>query len=134
MFDILGISVVEIGTYLMQIDESQFTNIEINKNIVKFMSILSIYLNGLINEKTPASGLDNSVAIAEENKYLSKKEIIDRYHPLLTEYGISKAIKRNELNFSKVGNKTFFQVKDVEKWLETKKVKKEVSYTSAKLV
>lgn len=113
----LGLSVCQIGTYLMQIDEKHFIDSEVNKDIVKFMIILSIYLNGLLNSNDNS---DNNYAI-EENKYLSRKEVIKKYHPLITSYSLSQAINKKEIPFSKIGNKYFFELKDIEAWINNQK-------------
>lgn len=121
IFNQCGNSVAQIGLYLSQIDETQFTNSEVHRNIVNFMSQLSLYLNNKIDNTTIEPAV-LSQASTENNIYLSRKEVIDRYKPLITEYGLSQAIHKNQLQFSKIGNKYFFKIEDVDKWIDNQKV------------
>ena len=121
IFNQCGSSIAQIGLYLSQIDETQFTNSEVHRNIVNFMSQLSLYLNNKIDNATIEPALLQQ-ASTENNNYLSRKEVIDRYKPLITEYGLSQAIHKNELVFSKIGNKYFFKIEDIDKWIDNQKV------------
>ena len=134
MFNLCGSSIAQIGFYLMQIDETQFTNTETHKDIINFMSQMSLYLNDIVNKKHTITAEATVGATADDGTYLTRKEVIEKYHPVITAYGISQAINKHELVFTKIGNKYFFKTEDLDKWINNQKVKNKPTYIAAKLV
>ena len=134
MFNLCGNSVAQIGFYLMQIDETQFTNTETHRDIINFMSQMALYLNDIVNKKHTITAEATVGATADDGTYLTRKEVIEKYHPVITAYGISQAINKHELVFTKIGNKYFFKTEDLDKWINNQKVKNKPTYIAAKLV
>ena len=134
MFNLCGNSVAQIGFYLMQIDETQFINTETHRDIINFMSQMALYLNDIVNKKNTSTAEAKTNATSDESIYLSRKEVVERYHPLITEYGLSQAVNKHELVFTKIGNKYFFKIDELEKWINNQKVKNSNHYIATKFV
>ena len=118
-FKDIGLAISQIGFYLTSIDETLFQDTEINRNLVSFMTNVSLYLNDVMKNK-------NNIhkQIKEEQKaiqYLSKKEVINNYHPLITEYALNQAINKGQISYSKRGSKYYFENKDIEEWINNQK-------------
>ena len=118
-FKDIGLAISQIGFYLTSIDETLFQDTEINRNLVSFMTNVSLYLNDVMKNK-------NNIhkQIKEEQKaiqYLSKKEVIKNYHPLITEYALNQAINKGQISYSKRGSKYYFENKDIEEWINNQK-------------
>jgi hypothetical protein len=118
-FKELGRTVSQIGFYMMTIDESLFQKTELNLNIVSFMSQVSLLLNDILEKRIIKQ--ESSIEEQKVIKYLSKKDVINKYHPLITKYSLTQAINRKEIPYSKRGSKYYFELKDIEKWINSQK-------------
>lgn len=72
----------------------------------------------LINIKPEELNGENSIKEENKEEYLSRKEVIELYHPVLTEYGLNQSIHMKGLPHIKRGNKYFFKKSEIDKWLE----------------
>ncbi len=118
-FKELGRTVSQVGFYMMTIDESLFQKTELNLNIVSFMSQVSLLLNDILEKRIIKQ--ESSIEEQKVIKYLSKKDVINKYHPLITKYSLTQAINRKEIPYSKRGSKYYFELKDIEKWINSQK-------------
>ena len=117
-FKDLGYSTAQIGFYLMTMKPELFVNNDLHRTMVSMLSQMSLYLNDLINNKTSK---DKGESKKSSNiEYISRKEVVKMYHPLITEYGLTQAINKNELKYIKRGSKYFFEPNEVKKWIENK--------------
>lgn len=131
-FKELGQTVSQVGLYMMSIDETLFQNTEINRNIVSFMSQVSLLLNDVLENKTTKQ--EQSVEEKKVSQYLSKKEVVKNYHPLITEYALNQAINKKEISYSKRGSKYYFENKDIEEWINNQKNDKSTERKNIKYV
>ena len=115
----IGNKLLLIGFYLTNANTVMFTDTDLNKRIVNLLSYCALYLNEKLG-KTP-------IIINEKNdieqvsitpKYLSKKQAVEEYHPLITAYSIDQAIHKKEIKYIKRGNKFFFDKDELNKWVE----------------
>lgn len=120
-FKDIGCNIAQIGFYLMTIDQTIFTDTELHRNIVSLLSQMSLYLNDVMLGKVTKK-IDTTAAVAPttSSEYISRKEVVKMYHPLITEYGLTQAINKNELRYIKRGSKYFFEPNEVKKWIEEK--------------
>lgn len=116
-FKDMGNSLVQIGAYLMNIDPTLFADTELHRNIVSMLSQLSLYLNDNLGQ----SLIKSNVQVVDEKKYLSKAEAIELYHPLITEYSLTQAIKKDEIKYLKRGAKYFFSRDELSHWVDEQK-------------
>lgn len=131
-FKELGKTVSEVGFYMMSIDETLFQNTEFNRNIVNFMSQVSLLLNDVLENKTTKQ--EQSIEKEKIIQYLSKKEVVKNYHPLITEYALNQAINKGQITYSKRGSKYYFEVSDVEQWISDQKNNSNVQKRNIKYV
>ena len=117
-FKDMGNSLVQIGAYLMNIDPTLFADTTLHRNIVSMLSQFSLYLNDNLGQ----SLIKSNVQVIDEQKYLSKTEAIELYHPLLTEYSLTQSIKKNEIKYIKRGAKYFFLKEDLQSWVDDRKL------------
>ena len=118
-FNDIGLMLSQIGFYIASIDETLFQDIELNRNIVSYMFQISLLLNDILKKKDI-----KQESIKEEQKikqYLSKKEVIKNYHPLITDYALNQAISKGHITYSKRGSKYYFESKDIEEWINNQK-------------
>ncbi len=117
-------TITQIGFYLMNLgDISLFSDTPTHRNIVTLLSQMSLKLNDTMNSKalllkdtTPVS-----VTSVKDDKYITKQQVIEMCHPLITQYGINQAIKTNDIKYIKRGNKYFFLEVDVREWIDRKR-------------
>ena len=119
-FKDLGYSTAQIGFYLMTIDQTIFNDTELHRNIVSLLSQMSLYLNDVMLGKETKQIENTAVVPTSSSEYISRKEVVKMYHPLITEYGLTQAINKNELKYIKRGSKYFFEPNEVKKWIENK--------------
>lgn len=118
-FKDMGNSLVQIGAYLMNIDPTLFADTELHRNIVSMLSQFSLFLNDNLGQSLIKS---NVQVVDDGQKYLSKTEAIELYHPLLTEYSLTQSIKKNEIKYIKRGAKYFFLKEDLQSWVDDRKL------------
>lgn len=66
----------------------------------------------------PAILVEQGTNTFETKKYLSRKEVIEEYSPIFTEYSLRKAVKYEGLKVIKRGNKSYYERKSIDEWLE----------------
>ena len=115
-FKEVGYNISQIGFYLMNMDSTLFCDNELNRNIVSLLAQMSLYLNDNLGK--PLIELPET---AQEKKYLSKAEAIELYHPLITEYSLTQAIKKDEIKYLKRGAKYFFSRDELSHWVDEQK-------------
>lgn len=119
-FKEVGHNIAQIGFYLMSIDPSLFDDTQLHRNIVSLLSQMSLYLNDNLG-KPLVSTIQNTTLINNETQYVSKSEAIEMYHPLITEYSLTQAIKKNEIKYIKRGVKYFFESDELKNWIDENK-------------
>ena len=115
-FKEVGYNISQIGFYLMNMDSTLFCDNELNRNIVSLLAQMSLYLNDNLGKP-----LIELTETAKEKKYLSKAEAIELYHPLITEYSLTQAIKKDEIKYLKRGAKYFFSRDELSHWVDEQK-------------
>ena len=72
--------------------------------------------NALKGNKTEY--INGSVDENKNNKtFLTRKEVLEVYAPVITAYGLSQAINMDGFPYIKRGKKYFFVKEDIDKWL-----------------
>lgn len=122
MFNLCGSSVAQIGFYLMQIDETQFINSETHKDIINFMSQMTLYLTSLCYGNNISTTTTATINSSNKKTFLSKKEVLREFSPLITSYCLTQAINKKEIVYSRVGNKYYFEYDNVLLWINSKKM------------
>ncbi len=128
----IGITISQIGFYLSSMDETLFQDTELNRNLVSFMVNASLLLNDIMKNKNNIC--KQSIEEKKVIQYLSKKEVIKNYHPLITEYALSQAISKGQITYSKRGAKYYFEDKDIEEWINNQKSKNNLQRNAIKYV
>ena len=84
---------------------------------------MSLKLDDTMRAKTilVESNTSAPVTPTNEERYITKQQVIDMCYPLITEYGINQAIKTNDIKYIKRGNKYFFLEVEVKAWIDKKR-------------
>lgn len=117
-------TITQIGFYLMNLgDMSLFNDTPTHRNIVTLLSQMSLKLDDTMRAKTilVESNTSAPVTPTNEERYITKQQVIDMCYPLITEYGINQAIKTNDIKYIKRGNKYFFLEVEVKAWIDKKR-------------
>lgn len=117
-------TISQIGFYLMNLgDLSLFNDTPTHRNIVALLLQMSLKLNETIkgNKLLIDSVLSAPTPTTKEEKFITKQQVIEMCHPLITQYGINQAIKTNDIPFIKRGSKYFFQEAEVKAWIDKKR-------------
>ena len=116
-------TITQIGFYLMNLgDMSLFNDTPTHRNIVTLLSQMSLKLDDTMRAKTIlVSNTSAPVTPTNEERYITKQQVIDMCYPLITEYGINQAIKTNDIKYIKRGNKYFFLEVEVKAWIDKKR-------------
>ncbi len=126
-------TITQIGFYLMNLgDIALFNNTEMHRNIVMLLNQMAVNLNANINQSSNSIIQQKPTNLITSNgkKYLSKQQVIDMCHPLITDYGLSQAIHTNDIPYLKRGKKYFFLEDDVKEWIDKKKSNSNVGVRS----
>ena len=104
-----------------------------NNDVYEIISNMTIgeLINNLKNRENysknnSTQSINNSIIQSidkEATILLDTNELIEQY-PFFTRYNLKKAIEEDNLKFICIGNKRFFEKKDIEKWIDYKYKKK----------
>lgn len=124
-FKEIGHYLIQSGIYLTTIHDGKFEeDNEIHANIVSFLMQSYLFLK-TYNDKLPVENVTKiETCKVNEDPYLSRKDLLEMYHPVLTEYGLTQAIHINGLPFIKRGAKYFFKKSEIEVWLKSRESSK----------
>ena len=91
---------------------------DLKDNFCTILAFILLKRNGMLPKafETSAPIIDQQPT-AQENEYLTKKQVIELYHPLFTDYGLSQAVHKGEVPYIKRGRKYFFSRSDIDKWI-----------------
>lgn len=85
-----------------------------NKEII---ANLLIQLGNVLKEDIGVATLEVASPSSESKKYLTRKEVLEEYYPVITSYGLSQAIHMEGFPCIKRGKKYFFVKEDIDTWL-----------------
>jgi len=118
-------TISQVGFYLMNLgDISLFKDTPTHRNIVTLLSQMALKLEDVMRDKNTLIASNSTPAITGEvsgNKYITKQQVIDMCHPLITQYGINQAIQTKDIPYIKRGNKYFFVETEVKDWIDKKR-------------
>jgi hypothetical protein len=122
-FKEISFTISQIGFYLMNLgDISLFNDTQIHNNIVVLLSQAAMKLNDAMKAKTTVI---NEISCCNSEKmeehYISKQQVVEMFHPFITQYSLTQAIHTNSINYLKRGNKYFFLESEVKEWISKKK-------------
>lgn len=123
-FKQLSATISQVGVYLMNLEDiSLFNDTPLHRNIVTLLSQMALKLEYSMRAKTLLIESASAPPITSTNneRYITKRQVVDMCHPLITEYGINQAIKKNDIAFIKRGNKYFFIEEEVKQWIDKKR-------------
>lgn len=119
-FKEMGAYLIQIGLYFTTKDDSTFDDNQIHNNIMNYLLQSYLYLtNYKSNYKLGTMEIQNQEDNINSDKYLTKKEVIKEYYPLLTDYGLSQAIHTKNLPYHKRGAKYFFRKSEIDEWINS---------------
>lgn len=122
-FKEIGNYLINTGIYLTTKTEAEFDlNSQLHQNIVNMLMQSYVYLT----EYSKLREVTNKIECKPEpetEKFLTRREVISIYHPLLTEYGLTQAINTKELQVIKRGKKFFFNKTEIDRWIKEKEDK-----------
>lgn len=114
-FKEIGNYLIQIGLYLSTTNVEEFEERkQIKDNAISFLMQAYLYLQSYKELPT----LENDSHKEKVEEYLSRKQVIEIYHPLFTEYGLTQSIHTKGLPHIKRGSKYFFKKSEIDKWLE----------------
>lgn len=115
-FDDIGNYLIQMGLYLCTVSPKEFEEREeVKDNIINYLMQSYLYLKTYNMNEIKSNSADEE-EVKEE--YLSRKEVIELYHPLFTEYGLNQSIHTKGLPHLKRGSKYFFKKTEIDKWIE----------------
>lgn len=88
-------------------------------NFCTILAFIILKRKGLLPKvfKNTSAPIIEQQPTIKESEYLTKKQVIELYHPLFTEYGLSQAVHKGEVPYIKRGRKYFFLRSDIDKWI-----------------
>lgn len=116
-FKDMGSFLIQIGLYLTTKEGNIFEKSEMHQNILDFLLQSYLYLNSFNLVSLQSTKSKTKETDTKEDTYLSKKQVIELYYPMLTNYALTEAINKNEIPFYKRGSKYFFKENEIEIWL-----------------
>ena len=54
----------------------------------------------------------------DEEEYLTKQQVIEKYKPMFTEWSLSKLIRERKIKFVRIGRRIFFTKKTVDEFIK----------------
>lgn len=61
--------------------------------------------------------VENYLSSTNTNKYLTRKEVLEIYSPVITDYGLRQAMSMDNFPYIKRGKQFFFIKDEIDKWL-----------------
>lgn len=119
-FKIIGNYLIQMGLYLCTIDVKEFEErTEIKDNIINFLMQSYLYLKTYNDTPILVDNKEESLVEKTDEDYLSRKQVLEIYHPLFTEYGLTQAIHTKGLPYIKRGSKYFFKKSEIDDWIDS---------------
>lgn len=116
-FKDMSYTIAQIGFYLMSLgDISLYKDSEMHRNIILLLTSMAATLNENMN-KGFTKAVNNKDTQLNTEQFLTKKEVIQAYYPLFTEYGLTQAIHKQDIPYHKRGAKYFFKKSEVDAWI-----------------
>lgn len=116
-FKEMGHYLIQSGLYLTTIKDDKFEEDNlIHDNIIGFLMQAYLYLK-TYNKQLIDTAPEIKAPITNEDPYLSRKEVLNMYRPLFTEYGLTQAIHTRKLPYIKRGSKYFFKKSEIDDWI-----------------
>lgn len=113
----IGTSLINIGLYLSVHNENDYkNNTQIKENIINYLLQAYLYLREY--DKSEIVNNINTSIETQQVEYLSRKQVIEMYYPLITDYGLTQLIHTKGFPHIKRGNKYFFNKDEIDKWLK----------------
>lgn len=56
----------------------------------------------------------------ENDEFLTKQQVIEKYKPMFTEWSISKLIRERKIKFVRIGRRIFFTKKTVDEFIKAR--------------
>lgn len=117
-FNEIGKYLIQIGLYLSTIDVEKFEERQnIKENTINFLMQSYLYLQSY-NQLSISEGDNDEDSYEDKDMILSRKQVIEMYYPLFTEYGLTQSIHIKGLPYFKRGSKYFFKKSEIDKWLD----------------
>ena len=86
-------------------------------NNSRVIADLLIQLANELKNGVDIDAVKASIPTSENKKYLTRKEVLEEYAPIITSYGLSQAIHMENFPYIKRGKKYFFVKEDIDTWL-----------------
>lgn len=133
-FKDMSYTIAQIGFYLMSLgDISLYKDSEMHRNIILLLTTMAATLNENMN-KGLTKAVNNKETQLNTEQFLTKKEVIQAYYPLFTEYGLTQAIHKQDIPYHKRGSRYFIKKSDIEAWIENSSSKQDRSKKSYQYV
>lgn len=55
----------------------------------------------------------------DEEEFLTKQQVIEKYKPMFTEWSLSKLIRERKIKFVRIGRRIFFTKKSVDNFIKS---------------
>ena len=133
-FKELGYYLSQIGLYFSIKENVEFEDCQLHNNITNYLLQVYLYLVNYNTDTDQRTPLVENVSVSA-NTFLSKKQVIEIYSALFTEYGLTQAIHKGDIPYHKRGSKYFFKKEEIDLWLNnTDNHKNKASRISNKFV
>ncbi len=132
-FNEMGSYLIQIGLYFTTKDTDDFEQNQIHNNIMSYLLQSYLYLLNY-NQNTLIETTTSNKEEETKDIYLTKKEVIGLYYPLLTDYGLSQAIHTKDFPYHKRGSKYFFRKSEIDEWISKDNNSKKNGKTCNKFV
>lgn len=93
-FKDMGSFLIQIGLYLTTKEGNIFEKSEMHQNILDFLLQSYLYLNSFNLVSLQSTKSKTKETDTKEDAYLSKKQVIELYHPMLTNYASPRHLTR----------------------------------------
>ena len=123
----MGYYLTQIGLYFSTKENTNFEECLLHDNIKSYLLQAYLYLADYNKERNLVTQQVIYQNNNDDEKYLTKKEVIKLYYPLFTEYGLSQALHTQNLPYHKRGNKYFFRKSEIDSWINDNKSNKSVN-------
>lgn len=102
---------------------------------MELIADLLIQLGTAIKQNTNVEhSVENYLSSTNTKEYLTRKQVLEMYSPVITEYGLRQSINMDNFPYVRRGKQYFFVKDEIDKWLSERNVSLPIKTKTIKYV
>ncbi len=102
---------------------------------MELIADLLIQLGTAIKQNTKVEhNVENYLSSTNTKKYLTRKQVLEMYSPVITDYGLRQSINMDNFPYIRRGKQYFFVKDEIDKWLAERNVSLPIKKRTIKYV